>query len=102
MPDVGAPELMLVLVIVLLVFGGSKVAEIGGSLGKGIKEFKTAMKEDEPAAVSTSTASRPQLQAPVQGPSCRTCGTVNLASARFCSECGKDLAVTESVALEHS
>ncbi|SCY31465.1 twin-arginine translocase TatA/TatE family subunit [Alkaliphilus peptidifermentans] len=36
----GAPELILILVLALVVFGPSKLPEIGKALGKGIKEFK--------------------------------------------------------------
>lgn len=42
---IGLRELMLVLVIALIVFGGAKLPQIGRSLGKGIKEFKKAVKE---------------------------------------------------------
>ncbi|WP_026478967.1 twin-arginine translocase TatA/TatE family subunit [Alkaliphilus transvaalensis] len=36
----GGPELILILIIALVVFGPSKLPEIGKALGKGIKEFK--------------------------------------------------------------
>lgn len=42
---IGMPELGIILVIALIVFGAGKLPEIGKSLGKGIKEFKGAMKE---------------------------------------------------------
>jgi len=38
-------ELIIILVIVVLVFGAGKLASVGGSLGKGIKDFRAAMKE---------------------------------------------------------
>ena len=41
----GPLELIVVLLIVLLVFGASKLPDIGRSLGKGIREFKKATKE---------------------------------------------------------
>lgn len=44
----GPLELVLILVIVLAVFGAGKLANIGGALGKGIKDFRKAVK-DEPA-----------------------------------------------------
>lgn len=37
---IGAPELIIVLVIVIIIFGAGKLPEIGGALGKGIREFK--------------------------------------------------------------
>lgn len=36
----GAPELLIILVIVALVFGVGKLGDIGGALGRGIREFK--------------------------------------------------------------
>jgi TatA/E family protein of Tat protein translocase len=40
--DIGFPELVLILVIALLVFGPGKMAEIGRELGKGVREFRKA------------------------------------------------------------
>ena len=40
----GATEMIIILVIVLVIFGGGKLAGVGKSLGQGIKEFKDAMK----------------------------------------------------------
>lgn len=37
----GVPELIIILVIVVIIFGVGKLPEIGGAFGKGIKEFKT-------------------------------------------------------------
>ena len=42
----GAPELIVIVVLVLLLFGGKKIPELMRGLGKGIKEFKHASKED--------------------------------------------------------
>ncbi len=39
---IGMPELIVVLVIVLIIFGAGKLPEIGAGLGKGIKNFKKA------------------------------------------------------------
>ena len=41
---IGMPELVLILLICLLVFGAAKLPEIARNLGKGIKEFKKEMK----------------------------------------------------------
>ncbi len=43
----GLPELLVILVIALLIFGPSKIAELGKGLGEGIKNFKGAVKEGE-------------------------------------------------------
>ncbi len=39
----GPTELIIILVIVLVIFGAGKLPEIGGALGKGIKNFKSSM-----------------------------------------------------------
>lgn len=41
----GMPELIVILVIVLVIFGAGKLPEIGAGLGKGIKNFKKATQE---------------------------------------------------------
>ncbi len=43
----GMPELMVILLIVIMVFGAKRIPEIMGGLGKGIKTFKKAMDGDE-------------------------------------------------------
>ncbi len=40
-------HLLVILIIVLLVFGPGKIAEIGGTLGRAIRDFKSAMNERE-------------------------------------------------------
>lgn len=48
--DLFAPShLLIILVIVLLIFGPSKLGDVGGALGKAIKDFKKAMNEPEEA-----------------------------------------------------
>ncbi len=42
---IGMPELLVILVIVLIIFGAGKLPEIGAGLGKGIKNFKKATSE---------------------------------------------------------
>jgi len=51
----GVTELLIILAIVLVLFGAKKLRNIGGDLGGAIKNFKTAMSEEENAASSTKT-----------------------------------------------
>jgi sec-independent protein translocase protein TatA len=44
---IGVPELAIILVIIVIIFGVGKLPEIGGALGKGIKEFKTESGVDD-------------------------------------------------------
>jgi len=43
----GAPELLIILVIVLLIFGVGRVARVGKELGTGIREFRKGLSGDE-------------------------------------------------------
>ena len=43
---VGLPELLVIFLVLLLLFGANRLPEIGKSLGEGIREFKRAMKEN--------------------------------------------------------
>jgi sec-independent protein translocase protein TatA len=83
--DIGAPELIVVLVILLLIMGPGKLAGLGGSLGKSIREFRSALQGDEqkpaPAGVERATetamvspAKVPQITAASDGET--TAGTV--------------------------
>ncbi len=44
---IGAPQIILIVIVVLLLFGGRKIPELMRGLGSGIKEFKNASKDDE-------------------------------------------------------
>lgn len=44
--NMGFPELVLILVLALIIFGPAKLPEIGKAFGKGLKEFKTAVNSD--------------------------------------------------------
>ena len=44
---IGAPQIILIVVAILLLFGGKKIPELMRGLGSGIKEFKDASKEED-------------------------------------------------------
>ena len=46
---IGAPQVILIIVALLLLFGGKKIPELMKGIGNGIKEFKNAAKDDQPA-----------------------------------------------------
>jgi sec-independent protein translocase protein TatA len=60
MPSIGAPELLIVLAIVVVLFGATRLGDIGKGLGRGIKEFRKELREgqeDDDAAKKRETVS---------------------------------------------
>ncbi len=53
MPSLGIPELLIILVIIVVIFGVGRLPEIGGALGKSIREFRTATANDDEAEGKT-------------------------------------------------
>ena len=58
MPDIGAPELIIILVAVLIIFGPGKLPDLGRTLGKSIREFRSSVQEvnEEPEPATTATS----------------------------------------------
>jgi sec-independent protein translocase protein TatA len=50
----GLPEILIILAIALLIFGPSKLADLGKGLGEGIRNFKSAVKDGESGAEKKS------------------------------------------------
>lgn len=102
----GPLEMVLILLVLVMIFGATRLADLGGSLGKGIREFKRNVKEDEEEAAAAST-STPAASTPPVTPSgnasdtvsavkCPSCGTLNPVGARHCNQCGTAIAAPVS------
>jgi Sec-independent protein translocase protein TatA len=92
-----------------MLFGATRLADLGGSLGKGIKEFRKNVKDDE-AGVEEEAASSVPSTAPsaqtaekvmdtpeaISALKCPQCGTLNPIGARHCSQCGASIAAPVS------
>jgi sec-independent protein translocase protein TatA len=63
MPSLGWQELVIVLIIVVIIFGVGKLPEIGGAMGKSIKEFKKEAENNE-ALPSDTTGSAVKTDGP--------------------------------------
>lgn len=102
-PSFGPGELIIILLIVVVIFGAGRLAEIGGALGKGIREFRTATRDEQAAAAAAAGAgnggAKPAATtttvAPAATPAgenkCPSCGTVNPLGQTFCGQCGTRL-----------
>ena len=60
MMGIGFPELMIILVIIMIIFGAGKLPEIGSAFGRSIKNFKTSMKEAEEAESVEESENKPE------------------------------------------
>jgi sec-independent protein translocase protein TatA len=60
MPNIGLPEIAIVLLIVLVIFGPKRLPQLGRSLGSGMREFKDAVtgkhKDDDPDQIEAPDA----------------------------------------------
>ncbi len=62
---IGVPELVIIMVVALVLFGPGKLPEIGGALGKGIRDFKRAIggeedeSEEDPKRVEQKDEAKP-------------------------------------------
>jgi sec-independent protein translocase protein TatA len=74
------PELLVILVIALLVFGTNRLPEVGSSLGKAIRGFKHAVDEPEPPPKTLEPAAASQP--------CPRCSSAVPRAAAFCPGCG--------------
>ena len=54
----GITEIILILVLALVLFGGKKLAGVGKALGQSIREFKNEVKNDEPAEAGEEAAEK--------------------------------------------
>ena len=95
-----APELIIILIVALLIFGPKNLPKLGKSLGQTVKNVREGMEGDEEPK---------KVEAPVEAPAepaaveevfeaeedvvfCSKCGAKNAADAAFCSKCGEKLA----------
>lgn len=80
---IGAQSALLVLGVVLLLFGGKKLPELAGALGRSMKEFKKSVESSDEAVTAASS------------PASRTCGACKASVQEgwsHCAQCGTAVA----------
>ena len=99
----GPMELVIILLVLVMLFGATRLADLGGSLGKGIKEFRTAIKDEDEHAPTAKAATTPAANgtaaaapAPggvetVQAVKCPSCGALNNVGSKHCNQCGSSI-----------
>ena len=97
MPSIGPWELVVVLLIVVVIFGAGRLSDVGGAVGKSIREFRKATTDDPSAHAATAPPPAAPLTSPTVTPSavvenkCPSCATVNPTGQVFCGQCGTRL-----------
>ncbi len=81
---IGPIEGLLILAVVVIIFGVGRLPEVGGAIGKSIREFRKAAQEPDEAPSNETKAS---VAAPA-APTCSNCGASVSRDAKFCAECG--------------
>jgi sec-independent protein translocase protein TatA len=101
----GPLELGLIVVVLLLLFGATRLTGVLGSLGTGIKEFRKNIKDDEPVTPEQTNGAAPSAQSvqqvmnsgeTVAAVKCPNCSTLNPVGARHCNQCGASIATPVS------
>ena len=82
---IGPFEGMIILLVVVLIFGVGKLSDVGGALGKSIREFRRAAREPEEP---DQTASSQIAASPPAANTCSNCSAALNTASRFCAECG--------------
>ena len=91
MPNIGGPELLLILAVVLIVFGAGKLPDVLGQLGKGVRSFRDEAQNEKPASVAAGSTATAAPAAPGTTVYCRNCGRPNASDSKFCTNCGQAL-----------
>jgi sec-independent protein translocase protein TatA len=85
----GPLEIGLILVIIVIVFGVGRLPEVGGAIGKGIREFRKASHDDEaPSTDMAATAVGPDASVASSAATVDAAGAAAASDAIFCGECG--------------
>lgn len=81
-----ATDLLIILIVALILFGPSRLPDIGRAFGKTIKEFQSATREIT-QGFNQETKPGGTLPTEIKTP-CKSCGKAMPAGAKFCPECG--------------
>ncbi|MPZ48237.1 MAG: twin-arginine translocase TatA/TatE family subunit [Dehalococcoidia bacterium] len=94
----GPMELVIILLVLVMLFGATRLADLGGSLGKGIREFRRNVQSDDDeddegldkpvAAQPAANGSAQNGAETVAAVKCPSCGALNTAGAKHCNQCG--------------
>jgi sec-independent protein translocase protein TatA len=94
---------VIILLVLVMLFGATRLADLGGSLGKGVREFRKNIRDDEdeagaaPTASTSTTTATATPVAPSNGDEvisavrCPSCGALNVMGSKHCNQCGASI-----------
>jgi sec-independent protein translocase protein TatA len=89
MRNFGALEIGLIVLAVVLIFGIGKLGQVGGALGKSIREFRRERdKKDGGSSPALEEGRGEKASQSTKEKFCPSCGSKLAANAKFCMECG--------------
>ena len=56
--DIGPTELLIILAIIIILFGGGRIAKLGGELGQGMREFRKGLSGEDEASAKVTPATQ--------------------------------------------
>ncbi|MDR1555262.1 MAG: twin-arginine translocase TatA/TatE family subunit [Campylobacteraceae bacterium] len=77
--NIGWPGLLIILLIVVFLFGGRRIAEVAKGLGAGLRNFKQAVKEEGVEEIEEDTAQEAKIEKPKNTTKAKTKKTTNKA-----------------------
>jgi|ERR687892_744168 sec-independent protein translocase protein TatA len=89
----GPMELVVILLVLVMLFGATRLADLGGSLGKGIREFRKNVKDDgdeegQDSGMAPEAPAAANAAQTVQVIKCPSCGSFNPLTTKYCNQCG--------------
>ena len=94
----GPLEIGIIVLVIVLIFGVGKIADLGGALGKSVREFRRNVRDtDEPEkSASTSGASASAAPQVTAARFCSSCSAQLQGDEKFCAKCGAPTQATVS------
>jgi sec-independent protein translocase protein TatA len=92
MRNIGPLEIGLIVVGIVLIFGIGKLGQVGGAVGKSIREFRRERdRKDDSDVASADVRGEKAAAKSTKEKFCPSCGNKISANAKFCMECGSKM-----------
>ncbi len=85
---IGPFEMIIILAIVIIIFGVGRLPEVGGAIGRSLREFRKASSEPEESEAESNSEHSASAAVEVTQRSCTNCGAQLAAESKFCAGCG--------------